>query len=278
MTIKEAIGDYSKDLKRAGIGDWQNSVLFIISHVLQINHSQLYADLNREISTKDQKTIKKMIARRLRHEPISQIIGSVKFCDLDIKVNKDVLTPRPETELLVEKALQVITNNRQPLSILDLGTGSGAIICAIADKSDKAKLFASDISKKALKIARENIKRLGFEGRIILKKGNLFEPWPEEKFDLILTNLPYVPELQKDHLEKDVVNFEPHEGIFSGPDGFNLYQKFFSEVNQHIKNKGTIICEMDPSQSKKIKKICAGRKVRIIKDFHGLDRIAIISY
>lgn len=277
MTLKEAL-TYSKEKLEGHIVDWHTTSFVFLEDILGLNFTELYTTPDRILSEGEIQKLKSYISRRLNNEPTSQIIGSVQFCGLNIIVSREVLTPRPETELLVQKALQEIRADN--LKILDLGTGSGAIICALADKTKNARLYASDISNKALKVAKQNINSLGFEKRIVVKKGDLFEPWSGEHFDVVLANLPYIPETRKNNLDKSVVDYEPEIALFSGTDGLDAYRRFLAALPVYLGNNGVVFCEIDETQGKSFKELVESILpeywVEIVFDLYGFARIAII--
>jgi len=157
-----------------------------------------------------------MVRRRLRREPVAYILGRKGFRHLDLIVDGRVLIPRPETELLVELALGL-----QPASLLDVGTGSGAIALAVADELPHCAVTGTDTSAGALEVARANAERLGLDGRVRFLEGTLPEG---ESFDLVLANLPYVAERDWPSLQPEVTRWEPHQALLAGPDGLDAYR------------------------------------------------------
>ena len=163
-----------------------------------------------------------MVRRRLRREPVAYILGQKGFRKIELAVDRRVLIPRPETELLVELALEL-----RPASVLDVGTGSGAVALAIADELPGCEVTATDTSAAALEVARANAERLGLAGRVEMVEGTL-PPGPGE-FDLVLANLPYVSEAEWGGLEPEVTEWEPREALLAGSDGLDAIRAFLSE-------------------------------------------------
>jgi len=232
---------------------------------------------------------------------------------LSLSVDENVLIPRPETELLIEHVLDVVKSKKSKVkSILDIGTGSGAIILALAnglnsitlsssasqnkydkltgdldsrlsgnDKEKSPSFFASDVSDKALAVAKKNAKNLGFENDITFKLGSLFDPWDGQKFDLIVTNLPYVPHEDMATLALDLIHYEPRLALDGGAEGLEIYEKFFDQVSTHLNDGGTVYCEIGYDQGDKIIKylqnVMPKAKVTVIGDYADIDRIVIIE-
>ena len=236
------------------------------------------------IITKKQETItKNFISRRLKHEPIAYILGEKEFYGLNFKVDKNTLIPRPETELLVEQALRKIQDTRNPvkseadhgagkkqeISIIDLGTGSGNIIIAIAKNSkfkiQNSKFFAVDISAKALKVAKQNAKINKVEKKIKFVKSNLLDYFLNSKNKklktkncIIIANLPYLSKKIYNATMPDVKNFEPKSALLSGKDGLDHYRKLFSQIKKLPSvnsQRFTIFLEFSPEQKKDLDKL-----------------------
>ena len=167
-----------------------------------------------------------MVRRRLRREPVAYILGRKGFRRMELAVDRRVLVPRPETELLVELALEV-----KPRSVLDVGTGSGAIALAVADELPGCEVTATDTSPAALEVARANAERLGLADRVRFLEGTLPEG---ESFDLVLANLPYVAERDWPALQPEVTQWEPREALLAGPDGLDAYPRLHPGVRQGI--------------------------------------------
>lgn len=328
MDIKSALFWAESELKDSREG--RSSALVLISDVLGMGKSEVFAHPQKKLTLIQKKKFKKYISRRKNHEPVWQIIGKVRFWDLDFLVTKDVLVPRPETEFLVKKAIKEIKsfsleasrakhqrggldknqkskNKNFKIKILEVGTGSGAIIVSLASelikcfksqesssksRKDKKNLeynyefVATDISKKALRVAQKNAKNIGVEEHISFINADLFPPEPpgnreSNLYDFIFTNLPYIPSKDIKSLDPDVRLHEPLMALDGGGDGLNIYRRFFSQVGKYIKKRGVIICEIGSDQGNAIKKIVLGSllgsKCVITKDLANHDRIAIIK-
>lgn len=191
-----------------------------------LDRAQLVADPRAEMPPAAARVFGEMVRRRLRREPVAYIVGWKGFRRLNLAVDHRVLIPRPETELLVEVALE-----RGPASVLDVGTGSGAIALAVADELPGCAVTATDTSPQALEVARANAGRLGFVDRVSFHSGSL----PADGgFDLILANLPYVAEADWSSLQPDVTRWEPREALLAGPDGLDSIRVLVAECGRRF--------------------------------------------
>ncbi|MGH9562946.1 MAG: peptide chain release factor N(5)-glutamine methyltransferase [Terracidiphilus sp.] len=217
-----------------------------------------------------------LVERRLTGEPIQYITGEVEFYGLPFRVNRDVLIPRPETELLVEKALAFAPIFRSP-RILDVGTGSGAIAIALAHEWPEAILTAVDLSAAALEVACRNAERNGLADHIRFLQGDLLAPVAEEQFDLIVSNPPYVAESDRATLDVEVRNYEPAQALFAGEDGLQIYRRLIPEAFKALTGGGILLLEIGYGQRDAIEALLAKECLAEIEFFHdlqGLPRVA----
>lgn len=217
----------------------------LLAHVLDVNRSTFYAYPERELSPEQLAQFMALVQRRLQHEPIAYITGQREFYGRDFLVDSRVLIPRPETELLVEEALQTIrgkiAGGMLPV-VADIGTGSGAIPVTLAvEEPHLPYLYACDISAAALEVARANSERYHVEQRIRFLQGDLLAPLPEP-VDVLTANLPYVGTDEMAHMTSDVLVYEPHLALFSGPEGLHLLQRFCEQaLHLHILKPAAVI-------------------------------------
>ncbi len=271
MTIRKALKTAADKLKKRRIPFASLDAEVLLSHVLKKPRSYLYIWPERKFTRKQETRYKKLIKQRLKHEPVAYLINNKEFYGLNFYVNKNVLIPRPETECLIDKILKI----KKPYAIADIGTGSGCIAITLKKYLPKAKIYASDVSKKALVVAKKNAKK--HKTKILFKEGDLLEPWKKFKLDVIVANLPYLkPKLMK----HPNLKFEPTIALDAGKKGLDLYERFFNQMNKyHPKTKAII--EIESGQVKAIQKIIKKNlpkaKVSIIKDLAGRDRVAIIK-
>lgn len=294
MTIKEALRDAQNKLRENQVTEPESSAEFLLRQVLGQTRAQFYAASSREITPKELRKFRYYIKRRLHHEPVWQIIGKVEFCGLDFAVNQNVLVPRPETEFLVQEVLNEVKKrlNLKPKTykLLDIGTGAAPIICALAAELESQPktlnlkpitYFASDVSGRALLVAKKNAKNLGLESKITFKKGSLLSPWRGQKFDIITADLPYIPHEDMGGLALEIHHYEPRVALDGGSGGLILYEEFLSNLPQHLNQKGLVFCEIGKDQGKNFQKLVEkylkGASCQIQKDLAGFDRIATIS-
>ena len=214
--------------------------------------------------------------------PVQYIMGSTEFCGLDIKVNEDVLIPRPETEFLVEAAVGLSESRGQKpeaIEILDLCTGSGCIAIALTKKLPDCKIVASDISEKALALAGDNAK-IHQARQIEFIKSDLFSDL-KGSFDIIVSNPPYISGSEFTELQEEVLK-EPRVALYGGEDGLDFYRKIFNTAGKFLKDGGYIAVEIGYGQAGAVKDICGGARgfkvVNIIKDLSGIDRVVVAKW
>ena len=261
---------YVKDeLASAGIED-RSEADWLIAGALEKKRGDLR--LLTSIDKNVFKNIKAVVERRKKGEPLTKIFGKADFYGIMLKVNEFVLSPRFETELLVDEALKLI--GKAKAKVLDLGTGSGAIAIAIA-KNSSAKVTAIDISSNALDVARENA--LSADVKINFLQGDMFSPLKKEKFDYIISNPPYIKSNLIDKLDKEVKDYDPRLALDGGEDGLEYYKKIVMKAPDFLAKNGKILLEIGYDQAKDIKKLFSKQKfnVRILKDYNDLDRIVI---
>ena len=280
MTVKEIL-QFSKN----ELNDFDSAMLdaeVLLSFVLEKDKAWIYARLDKEIKNKDLKKFKKLIDKRKKGVPAAYLIGYKEFFGLNFEVNKNVLIPRPETEMLVEKTIDLV-GNKKNIKLLEIGTGSGCIIISLA-KNLEVKFVASDVSKKALKIAKKNAIKNNVLGKIKFVKSDLLKNIKEEKFDIIVANLPYLDINHKNLLESSEtrgLKFEPQQALYSGEDGLDLYRELFLQIAELDNKPKFIVCELGDKQADKferiVKKSFENCKINFVKDAKGLRHVGIIE-
>jgi release factor glutamine methyltransferase len=225
------------------------------------------------------KRLAALTARRKAGEPIAYLIGRKEFRRLRLFVDRRVLVPRPETEELVE----LVLHDRRRLGgeFLDLGTGSGAIACAIADALPDARVLATDSSPDALQVAAKNVDECALADAVELAQGDLFDAVPEGRaFDVIVANLPYVGTANDDMLEKNVRDHEPAEALYGGEDGLDAYRRMLPGARTRLKAGGALYMECGPANARALASIAAksfpDADVEIVRDLAGLERIVVV--
>ena len=243
-----------------------SEVEWILSIAMNIKRSEVNSQSY--IKESELNKANEILNKRLTGMPLWKVIGNTNFYGYEIDINEDVLCPRPETENLVEKALSKITDKS---SVLDLCTGSGCIAIAIA-KEKGANVVASDISSKALDVAKKNVEKNEVQDKVTLIESDLFEKI-DGKFDVIVSNPPYIPTKEIESLDKEVKDFDPLIALDGGEDGLDVYRKIANDAKAHLNKDGYIFMECGENQSQEIEKIFADFDVKIEKDLEGVDRI-----
>lgn len=226
--IREALSSAADGLRAAGIEDPRLDAELLLCEATGWDRVYLAASPDAEISPAAARRFAETVRRRLRREPVAYIVGRRGFRHIELAVDPRVLIPRPETELLVELALEM-----QPRTVLDVGTGSGAIALAVAGELPDTAVVATDTSAAALEVARANAERLGLSDRVEFAEGTL-PPEPGE-FDLVLANLPYVSEAEWGGLEPEVTEWEPREALLAGPDGLDAIRALLSSLSDRVR-------------------------------------------
>ncbi len=255
---------------------------YIISGITGISKEHLLIHKDSIVSNSDSEKIKRAVKKRGNHYPLQYIIGSEEFMGMDFLVTPGVLIPRPETELLVETALKY-TAKRKYKHILDLCCGSGVIGLSIARMDRHTLVSLSDNSASALRLAQENSSRIGLGSQVKFYRGDLFSALPvRSKFDLIISNPPYVPHNRIRHLQKEVL-YEPVKAIDGGRKGLEVIKKIIQQAGSFLNEDGTLIIEHDDTHKEYLETFCTGedqpslRYIKTINDFSGLPRMSIFS-
>lgn len=275
MRLKEALTQACDIFNSAGI---ENACLesdILLCHILNISRTQLYLDFYKTITPRQKEAFFTLINRRLNGEPSAYITGIKEFYGYEFNVDRRVLIPRPESELLVEKALEIADNLKNPV-IADIGTGSGAIAISIALELPEAKIYAIDISEQALEVALGNCLKHGVANRIKLLKGNLLKPLSEAA-DIIIANLPYVK--QEDIPEKSC---EPAIALDGGETGTSQIEKLLPVVADKLRPNGSLLIEIGLGQAKNTTKLINSlypdSRVEIFKDLAGIERVIWVAF
>lgn len=280
--VGRAILAASRRLREAEVESPQLDSALLMAHVLDTNKTWLYAHPDRKLTADEIARFETLVGRRLRHEPIAYLIGYRSFYGLDIIVDPRVLIPRPETEMLVERALawinRLATDGVRPV-VADVGTGSGAIAVAIAANAPAARIYAADISPGALEVAAQNVARHGLGERVTLLQGNLLEPLPEPA-DVIVANLPYVASGDLPTLAPQVRDFEPALALDGGPDGLRLLAMLLASGRAKLRPDARLYLEIGADEGKGAHWLASdafpGAQVEVQADYAGLDRLLVV--
>ena len=277
MTLKQALSQAGAILTANNIEDTPLECELLLRHTLKISRVQLYLDLNRELSPKQEKTFRHLINRRLNGEPTAYITEHREFYGLDFYVDSRVLIPRPESELLVEMALN-LAQNRTVSTIAEIGTGCGAIAISLALNLPQANIYATDISAAALDVARLNCQQHGVLSRIYLRQGDMLDPLPEP-VDIIVANLPYVKEPEL--LSLSSLNFEPRLALNGGPDGLEKIQQLCRQASSKLRPEGCLFMEIGQGQSNTVttslRNLFPSAKIELVSDLSSIDRVVSLT-
>jgi release factor glutamine methyltransferase len=263
LTILEIIQRGSEFLERKGVESSRLQVELFLAHVLKMPRMQLYLNFEKPMAQADVDAVRAMVQRRGNREPSQYIMGSTSFCGLEISVNRSVLIPRPETELLAERAWKWIETaakaSAQPMQILDFGTGSGCLAIALAKHAPGARVHALDFSNDALALARENATRN--QVTIEFHSGDGFAALPPGLiFDLIVSNPPYIPAAEIITLDAEVRDYEPSMALDGGADGLDFYRRLALEAPQYLLPEGRIMLEFGDGQAESLRSMFETQK------------------
>jgi release factor glutamine methyltransferase len=276
MQLKEALTKAVQQLEDAAVGSPRLNAEMLLMFVLGVGRAYLYGHPERELTSEEEGSYAEAIAERARGVPAQYIIGHQEFWGLDYVVTPAVLIPRPETEHVVEAALD-LAQGIERLRIVDVGTGSGCIALALASElSKRAEIDAVDISADALEIAKANAARLQLADRVTFRTGNLLEGFAAEEFDLVVSNPPYVGECEADKVQAEVRKFEPHVAVFGGPQGTEIVTRLLEQAHRVLKPGGYVLVEIGFSQSEKVRQLAAEfEDVHFVEDLQGIPRVLV---
>ena len=283
VTLLEAIQRSTEFLAKKGVESPRLQTEQLLAHLLQQPRMRLYLDFERTLSPAEVNSLRELIRRRGQREPLQHIIGSTSFCGFDIAVSRDVLVPRPETELLAERGWtflnQLCAANPQPPTALDLGAGSGCLAIALAAKCPAAEVYAVEISRGALTLARQNAARHGLAERIRFLEGDGFAPVPPgAQFDLIISNPPYIPSGDIATLAPEVRDYDPRQALDGGADGLDYGRRLAAESPRFLKPLGRLMLEFGDGQAERLRRIFQEQKwivEAIEEDYSHQPRIMV---
>jgi release factor glutamine methyltransferase len=282
--IIEAITEAEQNLSEHGITDARFDARVLLSHVLKKDRAWVFTHIQDALDTRCEGLFQELVRRRTRREPLQYILGTQEFWGLEFKVSPDVLIPRPETELVVESAIG-IGKDMPKATLIDLCTGSGCIAVSLAKTFRSPRIFATDTSERALRIAGENARNHEVREHIRFLEGDLFGPLQEldlrRQVDIITANPPYIPSQDLSSLQSEVKNFEPETALIAGPEGTEIHQRIITEAPHFLKKNGALIMEMGIGQAEKLVAMAdaagAYAKPKILKDLAGINRVIILQ-
>ena len=276
MKYQEILNEGSKILKLNDIRSYNLDSEILLSSTLKLDRSQLLLNLDKRIENQEKKIFFNFIERRSKNEPIAYITGYKEFWKSKFKVNKNVLIPRPDTETIIEQVLNELAINSSK-KILDIGTGSGCIIISILSERKKCFGIGIDISKNAVKLAKYNAKIQHIENRIKFLNSDI-DNFCGDKYDLIISNPPYIKHHEINCLEKDIKNHEPKVALDGGIDGYNKIRLIIEKSSTLIKKRGKLFLELGINQTRETLKILnlnGFSKTKVIKDLASKNRCIV---
>lgn len=283
MTVLEALQKGAEYLGRKEVESPRLQVEWLLANLLQMPRLQVWLNHDRQLTEAQVEVLRAGIKRRGNREPLQHILGTAAFCGREFKVDRRVLVPRPETELLAEEGWKWLNDKAkrgesQPKA-LDLGTGSGCLAITLACECPQAAVLATDVSLEALALARENAQALGAGERVEFRAGEDLSPLTNgECFDLLITNPPYIPSAEIDQLEPEVRDFDPRLALDGGDDGLAVYRRLAAEAVEFLKPDGRLMAEFGDGQGPRLREVFASQGWRVealLQDFSGRERILI---
>ena len=277
MTLKQALNRARGLLVAHNIEEAHLECQLLLRQALGISRVQLYLDLDRELGSEEEENFWRLIERRLSGEPIAYIMGRGEFYGLDFYVEPGVFIPRPESELLVEKAVE-LAQHHTVSSLAEIGTGCGAIAVSLALNLPQARVYATDISASALKVARFNCQKHGVADRVCLLHGDMLHPLPEP-VDLIIANLPYVGEKELPQIGS--AGFEPLLALNGGRDGLEKIHQLCQQAGDRLCPQGSLLVEMGQGQAGAVTsllhRLFPSAKIEVVPDLGGIDRVVSLT-
>ena len=277
MTIRDIIIRYSKELEEISSTP-RLDVETLLQKVLNVDRLYILLNLERNLSEEEENLFNKFIEERLNNRPIAYIVGNREFMGLDFYVQEGVLIPRPDTEILVEEVIE-LAKDKGKVNILDIGTGSGAITVSLAKYLENAKVTSVDISEIALEIGKKNAVSNNVDDRIEFIKSDLFSSIDKgKKFDIVVSNPPYIKREVIDTLDKQVKDFEPYNALEGGIDGLDFYRAITKEAKNFLRKGGTLAYEVGHDQSEDVSKLMemdGYTNIYTRKDLQQIDRVVI---
>ncbi len=281
-TCLEILNQAIERLRLAGIDRPRTNAELLLGTVLNKSKVDLYLDKDRILTSDEIEKFNQYIKERISHRPVQYIIGTLEFFGLEFKVDQRVLIPRPDTETLVEVVIEQLANKENP-KIIDLGTGSGAIAITLATNLKSPFIYATDVSKEALEVAKENAKSNNVESQIEFLCGDLFEPLKnkdiEGQIDCVVSNPPYVSKDELETLPREIKDYEPIVALESTEEGIFFHEKIIEGSLDFLNKSGILALEVGLGQADKVADLIQNRKdfksVEIKKDLGGIERIVV---
>jgi release factor glutamine methyltransferase len=291
-SIRQLLIEATQLLQEEGLDTPRLDAEVLLGHVLGLTRAQIHAHPDRRLDATKLDSYRELIERRRQHEPVAYILGYKEFYGLDFYVDRRVLIPRPETELLMEKGLEIGQAASRLLAMADVGTGCGAIAISLAVHLPQATIYALDASAEALEVAALNRRRHSVEERVHLLQGDLLSPLPEP-VDLIVANLPYVCATEWEQLPRTIATYEPRSALDGGLNGLDAIRRLLAQAQSHLKPQVTILLEIGATQGAAVTDLArhsfdkpstllrtpyfSAATVEVVQDYAGLDRMVVVE-
>jgi len=277
LNVADVLATVASTLEVHGIPDHRLEAELLVGYALGLDRARLYAALNDAVPDKRLQALDELVALRVERRPLAYLLGHREFYSLDFLVSPAVMVPRPETETLVDRALQwAQARGGRPLVVADVGTGSGAIAVTIALRLPSARVLAIDVSREALSVAGVNAQRHGVADRIALVAGDLLSA-VTGPLDMVLANLPYIPDADLDDLQEEVRVYEPRIALAGGPDGLNLIRRLLAQATKVMRPGGLLLLEISPVQREAVLQEATGAfpgaQIELVRDLGGWERV-----
>lgn len=284
-TIKRLLDWSTNFFTQKALDSPRLSAELILSHVLDLKRIELYTNFDKPVAKPQLDQLRELVKRAVQNEPIAYLTGKTEFYSLEFAVTRDCLIPRPETELLVERAIEFLRGRASKQLVCDLCTGCGCIAVAIAKNVADVDVLATDISDTALQVAVQNAINHRVTERIKFLHGDLFEPLIPEmdnsRFDLVLCNPPYITSSEYQRLEPNVKDYEPKAALLGGADGLDVYRRICRHIEQFLKSDAALMLEIGYGQGQDVARLLGQtnlfNKISVEKDFQNNDRIVIAA-
>jgi len=280
-TVRELMKSAMEHLQRKGFEDVRLNVELLLAHALDLQRIQLYLHFDRPLTSEELTNFRSLYERRLKREPVQYIIGSTNFMGLHFAVDSRVLIPRPETETLIEQTMLLCQRypSSKTIQVLEVGTGSGNIAVSIAKYIKHAHVTAIDISRDALDVAEMNARMHSVDSQILFSLTDIFDSADElfqKRFDLLVSNPPYIPKDEWEQLQTEVRDFEPSMALTDGKNGLQFYYRIISLIPDILKSGGGIMLEVGFNQAQKVAremKNAGIEQLQIVNDLQGIPRV-----
>jgi release factor glutamine methyltransferase len=283
MISGEALQSAIQTLLRKGIDDASAEAEILLGHVLGMSKTQLYTEPEKVLTSTEISQLWSLIQRRLNHEPTAYILGHCEFHGIDLVLDCHTFIPRPETELLVEQAVELAQRISRPgkgITIADIGTGCGAIAVCLALALPQAEIYATDISAPALHVAEMNCRRHAVSRQVKLLQGNSLEPL-SQPVDMIVANLPYIKDCEIEDLDTEIIDFEPTAALAGGLEGLDIMQKVLEQMPGKLNYGGCFLLEIGQGQGRQVTSLINNHfqqaSIELISDLSGIERVVKVE-